>query len=465
MSGTLVDLQAARIERCLQDNGVSARVWQATIARRFIRFDLTIAAGTKVSRVTALEEELAMSLGVDAVRIDREAGVILVEVPRTDGKRGVTLAELDAMFQKDRQEGGRQPGRMTAVLGLDVGGLPLMLRMDSPDVAHILLAGTTGSGKTELAKTIIASLIQRNPFGQLQFILLDPKGTKLAPFSEMAHCRLHAVTPAEQVAALAYAVDEMDRRQLGATPYLLIVIDELADLLQTNPEAANLLLRLTQVGREYRIQVIAATQRPAAALVGGMVKANFPLRLVGSVVSTDDAKVAAGLPGTGAERLLGRGDFLLVAKGNVIRFQAAQVGAEQLNRLQVNKGGKTMLARQLQAALPGWASGASGVGGVGGPAPAAPATATAAGGDSPTHPPTHPPAPLAVPLALQAGRPVKRQTLEERYPPTLLYAAYLAQGRNKKAACSATFGYSDSKTLGLMAAAIDLHETGQEVIQ
>jgi len=467
MGNTTYELIAARIEATLAAYKISAHVWQATLTPRYISYELTTVAGVKVDRVVELEDELAMALGVASVRVGRQLGSLFVEVPRTDAKRGVTLADLDAMFAQGRKEGRAQPGPLTAVLGQDVGGIPLLLRMDSPDVAHILIAGTTGSGKTELERTIITSLIRRNPFGLLQFILLDPKGSKLAAFAAMAHCRLHAVSPSEMLAALAYAVDEMDRRQIGALPHLVIVIDELADLLMQAPAAAELLTRLTQTGREYHIHVIAATQRPAAALVGGMVKANFPLRLVGSVVSTDDAKVAAGIPGTGAERLLGRGDFLLVAKGKMLRFQAALTGAGELATLQVTRGGQNRLARQLQAALPGWAAcSSSGVGGVGGNAPAAPAPATAAGGDSPTHPPTHPPAPPAAPLALQTARTARRQTLEERYPPTLLYAAYLAQGRNKKAACSATFGYSDSKTLGLMAAAIDLHEAPvQEVIQ
>lgn len=447
MGDTTVDLQAARIERCLQDNSVSARVWQATIAPRFIRFDLTVAAGTKVNRVTALEEELAMSLGVDAVRIDRDAGVIKIEVPRTDAKRLVTLADMDAMFARGRKEGVNQPGTLTAVLGLDEGSLPLMVRIPSPDVAHILIAGTTGSGKTELERTIVTSLVQRNGPGRLALVLLDPKGAKLAPFAGLPHTRLHAIQPAEMVAALAYCVAELDRRQIGALPHILVVIDELADLLQTNPEAAGLLLRLTQVGREYNIHVIAATQRPAAALVGGMVKANFPLRLVGSVVSTDDAKVASGLPGTGAERLLGRGDFLLVAKGNVIRFQAAITGAEQLARLQ-ESGGPSRLGQELQATLR--AQALSGVGGwVGGAASAAESGSGKGNGRALAHPPTPP---------------TRRPGLAERFSPDELWQAYLANDRNKRATLLQTFGYKDPAVADILNQAIALHEP-QEVLQ
>jgi len=122
-----------------------------------------------------------------------------------------------------------------------------------------------------------------------------------------------------------------------------VAVDELAELLVTGgPEVGDLLQRLTQRGREAGVHVVAATQRPSAALVGGMMKANFPVRLVGSVVSAEDARVAAGVSGTEAERLLGRGDFLLVAKGEVIRFQAAYAGAGEVGGIvgRIREGGR-----------------------------------------------------------------------------------------------------------------------------
>ncbi len=120
-------------------------------------------------------------------------------------------------------------------------------------------------------------------------------------------------------------------RRRASLPRLVVAVDELADLLQTGGKpVADALTRLTQRGREAGIHVVAATQRPSAALVGGLMKANFPVRLVGSVVSPEDAKVAAGVAGSEAERLLGRGDFLLVAKGQMIRFQAAYAAEDEL---------------------------------------------------------------------------------------------------------------------------------------
>lgn len=321
------ELQAARIESVLTAHKVPARVWQATVTPRFVRFDITTALGTRLSKISNLAEELAFSLGARATRVYREGGVLHVEVPR-ETPRCVGLLDLC--------------GRLTsvppncAVLGIDEGGIPLLLRLDSPDVAHILLAGTTGSGKTALARTLLLSLAMHNHPGHLQIALLDPKGRGFAPLAGLPHIwRGQGVVqaPDDATATLQALVGEMERRdRVGRQlPRLAIAIDELADLMQTGGKpVTEALTRLTQRGREAGLHVIAATQRPAAALVGGLVKANFPIRLVGSVTSAEDAKVASGLPGTEAERLLGRGDFLLVAKGNTIRFQAAYADAAEL---------------------------------------------------------------------------------------------------------------------------------------
>ena len=241
-----------------------------------------------------------------------------------------------------------------AVLGVDEGGVPLLVRLDSPDVAHLLLAGTTGSGKTALLRTLLVTLAMHNPAGRLQMVLIDPKSRGLSALADLPHVWRPAgqvggpgviAGVAEAAGLLDLLVAEMVRRDaVGCSlPRLVVAIDELADLLQSGGKGvADALTRLTQRGREAGVHVVAATQRPAATLVGGLVKANFPVRLVGSVVSPEDAKVAAGVGGTGAERLLGRGDFLLVAKGQVIRFQAAYAGGGELAGVvgQVRAGGR-----------------------------------------------------------------------------------------------------------------------------
>lgn len=333
------ELQAARIETVLGAHKVPARVWQAKVTPRFVRFDITTALGTRLAKVSNLAEELAFSLGVRSARVYREAGVLHVEVPR-DVPRAVGLTDTCANLPSVPPFCG--------VLGIDEGGAPLLVRLDSPDVAHLLLAGTTGSGKTALLRTLLASLAMHNRPGMLQLALIDPKGRGFGPLGALPHVwrNTGVVQEPEQATHLLRAlVDEMERRdRVGRSlPRIVIAIDELADLIQSGgKQVGELLQRLTQRGREAGLHVVAATQRPAATLVGGLVKANFPVRLVGSVVSAEDAKVASGIAGSNAERLLGRGDFLLVAKGQVIRFQAAYADSRELAGLvaQVRAGGR-----------------------------------------------------------------------------------------------------------------------------
>ena len=319
-------------------------------------------------------------------------------------------------------------GACTAALGIGEDGTPLLLHLPSPDVAHVLIAGTTGSGKTELLRTILASLARRNHAGRLQMILIDPKGGPLRAFARLPHTAAMAVSGDEAAAALAWAVGVMERRQRGTAPRYIIAIDELADLLMTGGRpVADALTRLTQRGREAGIHVIAATQRPAAALVGGMVKANFPVRLVASVTSPEDAKVAAGIGGTGAERLLGRGDFLLVAEGQVIRFQAAYADDAALAAI-VGEIGCVM--RPAVDLAPGGVGSGVGI--------------------------TPPPGLfLAVSVGIAAPPPNSaRRPLRERHTPAELRAFIAAADGNLSAAASAAFGYKDRATLALMRDAV-----------
>jgi DNA segregation ATPase FtsK/SpoIIIE, S-DNA-T family len=343
------ELQAARIETVLGAHKVPARVWQAKVTPRFVRFDVTTAVGTRLAKVSNLAEELAYSLGVRSARVYRDGGVLHVEVPR-DTARAVDLAEMC----------GHLPSMppFCGVLGIDESGAPLLVRLDSPDVAHLLLAGTTGSGKTALLRTLLASLAMHNHPGMLQLALIDPKGRGFGPLGALPHVwRSTGVVQEASAAAdlLRALVDEMERRDRvnRSLPRIVVAIDELADLLQVGGKGVGeSLQRLTQRGREAGLHVVAATQRPAATLVGGLVKANFPVRLVGSVVSAEDAKVASGIAGSNAERLLGRGDFLLVAKGQVIRFQAAYADSRELAGLvaQVRAGGRRRRKWHAEAA-------------------------------------------------------------------------------------------------------------------
>lgn len=312
------ELMAARIESVFGAHHIQARVWEARVTPRFVNFKVTSAIINSASKVKNLPEDMALHLGVKNVRITRDGGVWVIQVPR-ETSRLVTLPEVVGLIP--------HVAPYTGVLGLDEDGVPLLIRLDSPDVAHIALAGTTGSGKSELLRQLLLSLAMYNRPAFLQFALIDPKGDKFGPLAALPHlwrqCAI-ASAPADAALLLQAGAAELDNRlrEKRKSPRIIFAIDELADLIQQMKDAVTEpLQRLVQLGREQGLHVIAATQKPSATLVGGLIKANFPVRIVGSVVSADDAKVAAGVGDTGAERLLGHGDFLLIAKGEKVRFQ------------------------------------------------------------------------------------------------------------------------------------------------
>jgi S-DNA-T family DNA segregation ATPase FtsK/SpoIIIE len=228
---------------------------------------------------------------------------------------------------------------VTALLGLAEDGTPLYIRLPSPDVAHVLVSGTTGSGKTALLRTMVLSIAMRHALDdELALVLVDPKGGRafgcLGGLPQLA--RPVVVSVDEAVEALRSLVRLMEKRDHAALsrPAVVVIIDELADLMMVGgAEPEQLLTRLVQRGREAGIHIVGATQKPSAAVIGGLIKSNFPVRLVGKVTSARDAQTAAGWPGTGAERLLGKGDFLAVATGSVYRFQAAYANDSQIAEL------------------------------------------------------------------------------------------------------------------------------------
>lgn len=324
----LLDYQADQIEMVLQTHRARGRVTGGTVTPRWVRYQLTPALGTKISTITRLSEEIALRLGAGAVRISRQGPNIYVEVPRQDAK-AVRLLPLCQQLQ--------DVPKQTAILGLDEGGVPLLLRLPSPEVAHVLVAGTTGSGKTALAQSMALSLTMHNRLGEVQLIMIDPKGGGFGPLGAVPHLLRPVVRESHQaIFLLGELLEEMVRRdrQNISEPRVIVFIDEVADLLDQGGNAmGRLLTRLTQRGRGAGIHIIACTQKPLAASIGSITKSNFPVRLVGSVASPEDAKVAAGIGGTGAEKLLGRGDFLLVIKGQVTRFQAAYASPAEIRQI------------------------------------------------------------------------------------------------------------------------------------
>ena len=354
----LLEYQADRIEAVFAHHKVPARVTGGTVTPRWIRYQVIPAMGVRIASITGLAEELAAALDVPHVRVARQGAAIAVEVPRDD-PHPVRLMPL--------LRGLRNVPPVIAVLGIADDGVPILIRLPSPDVAHILVAGTTGSGKTVLLRAMVLSLayfnrpqtIDHRPQtvvggpSSVVFVLVDPKGTAFRDLADLPHLARPVISdPAEAVEALGSLVRlmEIQSRQgyrdtrgepLSTCPLstCVLVIDELVDLLMVaGDDAERPLTRLVQRGREAGIHVIAATQKPTAAVIGSLVKANFPVRLVGKVTSPEDARVATGWKGTRAERLLGRGDFIVVAEGQLQRFQAAYITPEEVRELFQEKG-------------------------------------------------------------------------------------------------------------------------------
>jgi len=346
-----LEYQADLIEAVLATHRVPARVTGGTVTPRWVRFQILPAVGAKISKIKNLSEELAAALDAPNCRVSRQGAAVAIEVPRGD-PQPVRLLPLFRQVEND--EGGFPA--IAAMLGLAEDGAPLLIRLPSPDVAHILVAGTTGSGKTVLLQTMALSLAMANrpPLSggsqpgkrgrELSLVLIDPKGVAFAPLGRLPHLARPIVRGAEEtIEALNSLVRLMERRTPGtglepgtarSQPHVVVMIDELADLLMVGGKPIqHALTRLTQRGREAGIHVVAATQKPTSALVGSLVKANFPVRLVGRVTSIEDARTATGWSGTGAERLVGRGDFLAVAEGRVMRFQVAHVAPDEMHEV------------------------------------------------------------------------------------------------------------------------------------
>ncbi len=330
MNQQRLHLQADRIEWVLYTHKAPARVTGGRVTHNTVQFHLAPAPTTKIAQVERLSEEIALALGAPSARVARMNGQLSVEVPRRSSG-AVRFLELVEQVKSNGALLNMLPSPGTALLGLDTEGVPVLVRLGSPDVPHVLIAGTTGSGKTEAAKTILASVALFQRPRDLQLAIVDPKGSAFKLFEHLPHLLCPVIKNIEDALAhLEWLVTEMERREENrvSRPRIILLLDELADLLmQGGREVENQLTRLVQRGRSAGISVIACTQKPTSAAVGSLVKANFPVRLVGKVTSAMEAHVATGLSGTGAEKLSGRGDFILIAGGEKLRLQIAHLPA------------------------------------------------------------------------------------------------------------------------------------------
>lgn len=309
--------------------GIDARIASAVRSSQCLTYCLELREPAQLSKLLTYDDALALALGVESVRVGRSRGHVLVEA-----------ALPVAMFQA-LALGALPVGRGAAVaLGKSVLAQPVSMDLAGDMTPHVLVAGTTGSGKSVLLQVIVAQLARQNTPGRLRLLLIDGKAEALRPFGRLPHL-VHPVIvdPAEAVKALAWAVAELDRRKTQPQGWkLVIVVDEIAEIVATtggkDGAAAQAFQRLCALGRSLGVHVVMATQYPTGDVLGGsLAKANLPMRLAGRVVDANASTLATGQAGMGAHKLRGRGDFLAVTGADVQRLQVAQPSARDIEGL------------------------------------------------------------------------------------------------------------------------------------
>lgn len=317
---TRLSRTADRIEAVLREGRAPATVVGGKVMPGFVEMLLRPSPGTKVNQVKALQADIALAVGKSNVRIAQSGTHLAIQIAR-ESREPVRLTNLLGQLN--------DVPRFTSVLGLSEDGAPLLARWSSPDVGHILIAGTTGSGKTSLAHSILLSLCDSHRPRELGLIVLDPKRRENDDFTRAIEKHLLmpiAHTREDIIGAVNKVVDTMEKRAVDVepSPRIIVYADELADLCQIGGvDLIESFTRIAQRGREPGIHLLACTQKPSVKAIGSLLRANIPLRLVGKVMSAEDARMAAGVSGCGAEKLSGCGDFIAITGNKTIRFQAA----------------------------------------------------------------------------------------------------------------------------------------------
>jgi len=343
------DLEAsARIlEDTLTDFGIMAKVTDIIRGPVITRYELEPAPGVKINRIEALSDDIALAIKAQSVRI-------IAPIPGK-GRVGVEVPNLHSALVciKDlltSAEYHKQKSSLALALGKDITGRSVFGDLD--DMPHLLIAGTTGSGKTVCVNTCILSLLFRGSPNELKFLMIDPKMVELMPFNGLPHLLCPVVTDAKKAAvALNWVVGQMeDRYKLLAKvgvrnieaynekqekiPYIVVIVDEFADLMTVaRDQIENAITRLAQLSRAVGIHLILATQRPSVDVITGVIKANLPARISFKVASKVDSRTVLDM--NGAETLLGKGDMLFLQPGkeDLIRIQGALVKDEEIERV------------------------------------------------------------------------------------------------------------------------------------
>ena len=325
-----LEANAQTLKKKLEDFGVTGHIVQASPGPVITSYEFEPAAGVKVSQVVNLADDLALAMKAAAVRIIGPIpgrGTVAVEVPNPDI---ATVYLREILVSPEFIE---SKGKLPLALGKDTTGNPVVADLTS--MPHLLIAGSTGSGKSVGLNTMICSLLYKATPADVRFLLIDPKRLELGVYGGIPHLLAPVVTDAKEASArLKWIVGKMDERykalQTKAVrsiegynkevppeeklPYWVVVVDELADLMMVSAgDVQNSLVRLAQIARAVGIHLIIATQRPSVDVVTGLIKANFPTRIAFQVASKVDSRTV--LDGNGAEQLLGRGDMIFVPPG------------------------------------------------------------------------------------------------------------------------------------------------------
>ncbi len=343
--------KAALLENTLSEFGVSAKVVKINRGPVITMYELEPAVGTKVTRITSLGDNISLSMKSANIRIIAPLpgkGTIGIEVPN-DKSELVLLGDILGSEVYNEEE-----APLKIAMGKDISGDSIV--MDLGAMPHLLIAGATGSGKTVCINSLVSSLLFNNSPEELKFLMVDPKRVELMMFAGIPHLISPIVTsPKKVAAALEWIIGEMERRyDLFAgkgvrniisykekaekdwenLPYIIIIIDELADLMAVSQqEIEGSIMRLAQLSRAAGIHMILATQRPSVNVVTGVIKANFPARISFKVASKVDSRTVLDM--NGAEKLLGRGDMLLMEPGrsDVIRGQCSLVEDAEIRNI------------------------------------------------------------------------------------------------------------------------------------
>ncbi|MBU0618932.1 DNA translocase FtsK [Patescibacteria group bacterium] len=342
---------AAVIEKTLESFGIKARVVEVNCGPAVTQYALEIALGTKLSKITALQSDLALALAASRGQIRIEAPIpgrslVGVEVPNTS----LEIVPLKKMLLAEKMKEEKQS--LAIGLGLNVSGDPIIDNIAR--MPHVLIAGSTGSGKSVCINSIISTILFRASPEEVKLILVDPKRVELTQYNGIPHLLTPVIVePEKVVSALKWALEEMERRykvfasvgarNIGgyneltgfqAMPYLMIVVDELADVMLFAPsEVEDSITRLAQMARATGIHLVVSTQRPSVDVITGLIKANIPCRIAFNVTSMVDSRVIIDMPG--AEKLLGQGDMLYIPpdQAKPTRIQGAFISDGEIKKL------------------------------------------------------------------------------------------------------------------------------------